>query len=94
MEKIKVGSELYIIYPIAPFPTDTRRFHVGDRVVVTQIEIESRHWLWLGIEGSRNGESNWSYSKFSRTRGGRPLLVHEIEGYGEKAKMKKRVIRD
>jgi hypothetical protein len=94
MEKIKVGSELYIISPIAPYPTDTRRFHVGDKVVVTQIEIEPGHWLWLGIEGSLDGYSNWAISTFSRTQGGTPLRDHEIEGYGEKAKMKKRVIRD
>jgi len=94
MEKIKVGSELYLVSNITPHDADTRRFYVGDKVVVSEVLVESKSWIWLGFEGSRNGENNWSYAAFSRTRGGRPLLAHEIEGYSEIAKMNKRVIRD
>ena len=89
MEKLKIGDKIYCLEILYGY-NHTRTVEPGEPVTISGFASSILH-LWVGVEETFNGTTNWGCSRFSRTMGGKPLC---FEDFVERPKFKGCTIRD
>jgi hypothetical protein len=73
MEKLKVGDWVYVI------DNGVGGRLIGDMVQITYIFKNESNNVFVSERQNFNHRGDWFYYRFSRTKGGRPLSVEDLD---------------